>query len=56
MYAVSAPRNVIDLTNLVRKSDSGTHRIADGVGEVAIFGARQREVKVYINPESSACF
>ena len=50
MYAVSAPRSVIELTNQVENLIVERIESADGVGEVQIFGARQREVKIYINP------
>jgi HAE1 family hydrophobic/amphiphilic exporter-1 len=50
MYAVSAPRGVIELTNLVENLIQERIESADGVGEVAIYGARKREVKVYVNP------
>ena len=50
LYAVSAPRDVIDLTNMVENLIQERIESADGVGEVTIYGARQREVKIYINP------
>ena len=50
LYAVSAPRNVVELTDLVEKLIQDRIESADGVGEVTIYGAREREVKVYINP------
>ena len=50
LYAVSAPRSVIDLTNQVENLIQERIESADGVGEVAIFGARQRQVKIYIDP------
>ncbi|MGI8789183.1 MAG: efflux RND transporter permease subunit [Pyrinomonadaceae bacterium] len=50
LYAVSAPRNVVELTDLVETLIQDRIESADGVGEVFIYGARQREIKVYINP------
>ncbi len=50
LYAVSAPRNAIELTNLVENLIQKRIESADGVGEVAIYGARQREIKIFINP------
>ncbi|CAN5775802.1 efflux RND transporter permease subunit [soil metagenome] len=50
LYAVSAPRSVIDLTNQVENLIQERIESADGVGEVAIYGARQRVVKVFIDP------
>jgi HAE1 family hydrophobic/amphiphilic exporter-1 len=50
MYSISAPRNVIELnemaTNLIQKRIES----ADGVGEVVIFGGRQRQINIYIDP------
>jgi len=51
MYSISAPRNVIELnelaTNLIQKRIES----ADGVGEVVIFGGRQRQINIFINPD-----
>jgi hydrophobic/amphiphilic exporter-1 (mainly G- bacteria), HAE1 family len=51
IYAVSAPRNVVNLTDLVQNQIVERIENADGVGEVQIFGGREREIKIYINPE-----
>jgi multidrug efflux pump subunit AcrB len=51
MYSVSAPRNVVDLTDFVQNNIVEKIENSDGVGEVQIFGARNREIKVYLNPE-----
>jgi HAE1 family hydrophobic/amphiphilic exporter-1 len=51
IYAISAPRDVVDLTNLVTDQIQKRIENADGVGEVVIFGGRQREIKIYINPD-----
>ncbi len=51
IYAISAPRNVIELTTLVQNLLQERIESADGVGEVIIFGARQREIKIYVNPD-----
>ena len=50
MYSVSAPRNVVELTDLVQNQIVERIENSDGVGEVQIFGARQREIKIYIDP------
>jgi HAE1 family hydrophobic/amphiphilic exporter-1 len=50
IYAVSAPRSAIELTRLVENLIQERIESADGVGEVQIFGSRQREIKVFINP------
>ncbi len=50
-YVISAPRNVIELSTQVE--DLITKRIesADGVGEVFMYGSRQRQVRISINPD-----
>ncbi len=50
LYAVSAPRNVVELTDLVETLIQERIESADGVGEVVIYGGRDREIKIYINP------
>ena len=56
LYAVSAPRNAIELTSLVENLIQERIESADGVGEVQIFGARSREIKIYINPNRLRAF
>ncbi|HEX8287334.1 MAG TPA: efflux RND transporter permease subunit [Pyrinomonadaceae bacterium] len=51
IYAISAPRSIVDLTDLVQNQIQERIENAEGVGEVQIFGGRQREIKVYINPD-----
>src|SRR5207237_8706216 len=51
IYAISAPRSVVELTDLVQNQIQERIENADGVGEVVIFGGRQREIKIYVNPE-----
>src|SRR5918997_1114640 len=50
-YAISAPRSSIELTQIVQNQIQERIESADGVGEVVIFGGRQREIKVYVEPE-----
>jgi hydrophobic/amphiphilic exporter-1 (mainly G- bacteria), HAE1 family len=50
VYAISSPRSSIELTDLVQKQIQERIESADGVGEVVVFGGRQREIKVYIDP------
>jgi HAE1 family hydrophobic/amphiphilic exporter-1 len=50
-YAISAPRSSIDLTDLVQNQIQERMESVDGVGEVVIYGGRQRQVKIYLNPE-----
>ncbi|MBA3334859.1 MAG: efflux RND transporter permease subunit, partial [Acidobacteria bacterium] len=47
----SAPRSVVELTDLVQNQIQERIENAEGVGEVQIFGGRQREIKVYVNPD-----
>jgi HAE1 family hydrophobic/amphiphilic exporter-1 len=56
IYAISAPRNVVELTNLVQNQIQERIENAEGVGEVQIFGGRQREIKIYINPDRLRAF
>jgi len=56
IYAISAPRSVVDLTDLVQNQIQERIENADGVGEVVIFGGRQREIKIYINPDRLRAF
>ncbi|HEY1402508.1 MAG TPA: efflux RND transporter permease subunit, partial [Pyrinomonadaceae bacterium] len=51
VYAISAPRSAIELTDLVQNQIQERVESADGVGEVVVFGGRQREIKVYVEPD-----
>jgi HAE1 family hydrophobic/amphiphilic exporter-1 len=51
MYAVSAPRNLIELSDLVTTLIQDKIESADGVGEVVVFGARPKQIKLYIDPD-----
>ncbi|HJR06807.1 MAG TPA: efflux RND transporter permease subunit [Pyrinomonadaceae bacterium] len=51
VYAISAPRSSIELTDLVQNQIQERVESADGVGEVVVFGGRQREIKVYVDPD-----
>ena len=51
IYAISAPRSAIELTNIVQNQIQERIESADGVGEVLVFGGRQREIKIYIDPD-----
>ncbi|HMO80374.1 MAG TPA: efflux RND transporter permease subunit [Pyrinomonadaceae bacterium] len=50
-YVISAPRNVIELTDLVENLIQKRIESADGVGEVFMWGPRRRQVRISINPE-----
>ncbi|MGB7067883.1 MAG: efflux RND transporter permease subunit [Pyrinomonadaceae bacterium] len=51
MYTVSAPMRVSELTELVENLIQERIESADGVGEVFMWGARQPQVKVLIDPD-----
>ncbi len=50
-YVISGQRNVSELTDLVENLIQKRIESSDGVGEVVIFGGRQREIKIYVDPE-----
>ena len=50
-YSISAPRSVVELTTQVENLIQERIESADGVGEVFMFGARQKQVKIYVNPD-----
>lgn len=51
MYSISAPMSVVELTTMVENLIQKRIESAEGVGEVFIWGARQRQIKVLINPD-----
>src|SRR5205814_2980827 len=51
MYSISAPRNVIELSDLVTTLIQEKIESADGVGEVIVFGGRQKQIQLYIDPD-----
>ena len=50
-YVISAPRNVIELSDMVENLIQKRIESADGVGEVFMYGSRQRQVRISVNPE-----
>ncbi|MEO6050684.1 MAG: efflux RND transporter permease subunit [Pyrinomonadaceae bacterium] len=50
-YTISAPRNVVELTDMVETLIQDRIESADGVGEVVVFGGRQKQIKLYIDPD-----
>ncbi len=56
IYAISAPRNVVELNDFVETAIQERIQSADGVGEVLIFGGRDREIKVFINPDRLSAY
>src|SRR6185436_8212754 len=51
MYAVSAPRDIIALTDMVTTLIQERIESADGVGEAVVFGGRTKQIKLYIDPD-----
>ncbi|MBV9216617.1 MAG: efflux RND transporter permease subunit, partial [Acidobacteria bacterium] len=51
MYSVSSPRNAVEMTDLVTTLIQDKIESTDGVGEVVIFGARPKQIKLYIDPD-----
>ena len=51
MYAVSAPRDIVELTDMVTTLIQEKIESADGVGEAVVFGARQKQIKLFIDPD-----
>jgi HAE1 family hydrophobic/amphiphilic exporter-1 len=50
-YVASAPRSATELTSLVENLIQERIESADGVGEVFMFGARQPQVRISIDPD-----
>ena len=55
IYSISAPRNIVELTDFVETQMQERIQSADGVGEVLIFGGRQRQIKIYVRSRTDAC-
>src|SRR5919199_4850572 len=55
-YAISAPRSSIELTDLVQNEIQERLESVDGVGEVVVYGGRQRQGKGYPKPERLRAF
>ncbi|MBX3293840.1 MAG: efflux RND transporter permease subunit [Acidobacteria bacterium] len=51
LYTVSAPRDVIELTEQVEELIQKRIENADGVGEVFMWGARTPQIRVNVNPD-----
>ncbi len=51
MYSVSAPRDIVELTDMVTTLIQDRIESADGVGEVVVFGGRVKQIKLYIDPD-----
>lgn len=56
MYTISAPRDVMELTEMVENLIQERIESADGVGEVFMWGSRTPQVLVSINPDRLRAF
>src|SRR5688572_3909677 len=56
MYTISAPRRVMELTEMVENLIQERIESADGVGEVFMWGSRGKQVKIYIEPNRLRAF
>lgn len=56
MYTISAPRNVMELSELVDLLVVDKIEGADGVGEVFMWGARTPQVRISVNPDRLRAF
>ncbi len=50
IYAISAPRDLVALNDFVETAIQERIQSVDGIGEVVIFGGRQRQIKIMIEP------
>jgi HAE1 family hydrophobic/amphiphilic exporter-1 len=52
IYAISAPGNMslVQLNDFVETNIQERIQSVDGIGEVVIFGGRQRQIKIYVDP------
>ncbi|KXJ99382.1 MAG: acriflavin resistance protein [Acidobacteria bacterium OLB17] len=51
MYAVSSPRDITELSDMVKVLIQEKIESADGVGEVVVFGGRPKQIKLFIDPD-----
>jgi HAE1 family hydrophobic/amphiphilic exporter-1 len=51
LYAISAPRSTIDATDIIKREVKERIESINGVGEVIIYGGREREINVNVNPD-----
>ncbi|CAN5373504.1 efflux RND transporter permease subunit [soil metagenome] len=56
MYTVSAPRHVMELTELVELLIQKRIENADGVAEVFMWGARSPQIRISVNPDRLRAF
>ena len=56
MYTISAPRDVMELTEQVEQLIQKRIESADGVGEVFMWGSRSPQIRVNVNPDRLRAF
>ncbi len=56
MYSISAPRDVMALTELIENLVVERIESADGVGEVFMWGSRTPQIRVNVNPDRLRAF
>lgn len=50
-YSISKPGSPVELTTLVENLIQKRIESADGVGEIFMYGARRKQIRVFINPD-----
>ena len=50
-YVISAPRDVVELSDMVETLIQERIESTDGVGEVVIWGSRSKQIKLFVDPE-----
>ncbi len=56
MYTISAPRDIMELTEQVEQLIQKRIESADGVGEVFMWGSRSPQIRVNVNPDRLRAF
>lgn len=56
MYSISAPRGVMELSDLVDTLIQKRIESTDGVGEVFMWGARDKQIRIYVDPDRLKAF
>jgi len=51
LFAISSKRRIVELTDIIDKQVSERLESVSGVGDVIIYGGRDREIQVYVNPQ-----
>jgi HAE1 family hydrophobic/amphiphilic exporter-1 len=51
LFAISAPRSSLEVTEIVKNQIQERIETINGVGEVILYGGREREIQIFLNPE-----